>query len=145
MHIRNATYKDAPAIRSLLESLGYQTTMSLLVDQLETQFGNGDHQVIVYELQKEVVGFVAVHFVRQLGVKADLALISYLAVDPEHRRKGIGRALEEYATKLAWNRRCDRIQLHCAEWRADARRFYKKQGYQDHPDYFSKQVVNSLS
>jgi len=141
MQIRNASYKDAPSIRILLENLGYKTSISLLVDKLETQFGSADHQVMVYELQKEVVGFVAVHFLRHLATNGDLALISYLMVDQEHRRKGIGKALEEYVTKLARHRRCEYIQLHCSEWRTEAHQFYKKQGYEDYTKHFIKNLV----
>lgn len=42
MQIRNAAYKDAPAIRLLLGALGYNGTMNLLVNQLETLFGRED-------------------------------------------------------------------------------------------------------
>jgi len=67
MLIRNATYHDAPAIKSLLEALGYKTTHSILVNQLVTMFGKDDHQVYVYELHKEVLGFVSVHYLPQLA------------------------------------------------------------------------------
>ncbi len=48
MQIRNATYKDAPTIKELLDDLGYKTTISLLINQLENCFAGKDHQVIVY-------------------------------------------------------------------------------------------------
>jgi GNAT superfamily N-acetyltransferase len=141
MNIRNATYIDAPAIKLLLEALGYKASMSLLVDQLETMFGTGDHQLFVYELRKEVVGFISVHFMPQLAIDGGLALITYLSVDVALRDHGIGQTLEEYVCERARLRKCERIQVHCADWRVPAHRFYEQQGYQEYPKYFSKRLI----
>jgi len=67
MNIRNATYHDAPAIKQLLEELGYISRLSILVNQIEMMFNTDDHQIFVYELKKEVVGFVSVHYLPQLA------------------------------------------------------------------------------
>jgi GNAT superfamily N-acetyltransferase len=141
MPIRNATYKDAPAIRLLLEALGYKTSLSLLIIQLENLFSGKDHQAFVYELDKEVAGFVSIHYLPQLAFDGGLVLISYLSVDESIRGQGIGKALEEYVTVQARLRKCERIQVHCAEWRAPAHQFYLQQGYQDHPKYFTKRLM----
>jgi N-acetylglutamate synthase-like GNAT family acetyltransferase len=141
MHIRNATYHDAPEIRNLLEALGYKTSISMLVDQLKVLFGKEGHEVWVYELRKEVVGFVSVHYLPQLAFDGGLMLISYLSVDETVRDQGIGKALEEYVTAQARIKKCERIQVHCAEWRAPAHQFYLQQGYVEYPKYFTKRLV----
>jgi GNAT superfamily N-acetyltransferase len=141
MNIRNATYRDAPAIRLLLDSLGYKTTISMLIGQLEKLSGSKDHHVFVYEQNKEIAGFIAVHFLPQLGFDGELAIITYLAVDAGQQRKGIGKQLEAYASQMAWQRKCDRIQLHCADWRTPAHDFYQKQGYREYPKYYTKRLV----
>ena len=141
MHIRNATYRDAPAIKLLLEALDYKTSMSMLVNQLEMLFGADDHQVFVYEMHKEVVGFISIHYLPQLAFNGELALISYLSVDETVRDQGIGKALEQYACQHALKRKCDRIQVHCHERRTLAHQFYEQQGYQDYPKYFTKTLV----
>lgn len=141
MQIRNATYKDAPAIKSLLEALGYTTRMSILVNQLEMMFGKNDHEVFVYELQKEVVGFVSVHFMPQLAFDGGLVFISYLSVDESVKGHGVEKALEEQVVKEARLRKCDRIQVHCMDWRVPARLFYVQQGYQEYPQYFTKRLI----
>jgi len=79
MSIRIATYHDAPAIKSLLEALGYKTSNSLLVHQLENLFGKNDHEVYVYEMHKDVIGFVSVHYLPQLAFDGGLMLITYLS------------------------------------------------------------------
>lgn len=141
MHIRNATYKDAPAIRTLLDTLGYKTTISMLIAQLEKLSGQQDHQVFVYELDKEVVGFISAHYLPQLGFDGELVTISYLAVDESVQRTGIGKALEEHLAAQAWKRKCDRIQVHCSGWRAAAHRFYEQQEYREYPKYYTVRHV----
>jgi N-acetylglutamate synthase-like GNAT family acetyltransferase len=141
MTIRNATYHDAPAIKLLLDALGYKTSISLLINQLETLFGKDDHQVFVYELKREVVGFISVHYMPQLAFDGGLVLITYLSVDENLKEQGIGKALEQYVTDQAKKRKCDRIQVHCQDWRAPEHAFYKQQGYQEYPKYYTKRLV----
>ncbi|MBS1529015.1 MAG: GNAT family N-acetyltransferase [Bacteroidetes bacterium] len=140
-NIRVATYHDAPTIKILLEGLGYSATLSLLIDQLEMAFGQNDHKVFVYELNKEVVGFISVHFLPQLAFDGDLALITYLSVEDSIKDRGIAKTLEEYVTSLARARRCNRIQVHCAGHREQACQFFARQGYQEHPRYYDKKLI----
>jgi len=141
MNVRNATYHDAPDIKILLEVLGYKTTTSILVSQLEAMFGKDDHQVFVYELRKEIVGFVSVHFMTQLAFDGGLVFISYLSVKEEVKDQGVATALEQFVVEWAKKRKCDRIQVHCMDWRAPAHQFYIEQGYQEYPKYFSKRLI----
>jgi N-acetylglutamate synthase-like GNAT family acetyltransferase len=141
MNIRNATYRDAPAIRLLLEALGYNTSISLLVNQLETLFGRPDHHVFVYEQHKEVVGFISIHYMPQLAFDGELAFISYLSVDENVKDQRIDKALEQYVTQQALKRKCDRIQVHCMDWRTPAHHFYEQQGYQEYPKFYTKRLV----
>jgi GNAT superfamily N-acetyltransferase len=141
MYIRRATYKDAPAIKILLDGLGYKTSTSLLIDQLERMFGKEDHEVFIYELRKEVVGFISAHFMPQLAFDGGLVFISYLSVDESVKGHGVEKALEEYVVKEARMRKCDRIQVHCMDWRVPAHLFYVQQGYREYQKYFSKRLV----
>jgi GNAT superfamily N-acetyltransferase len=141
MKIRNATYHDAPAIKSLMGALGYKTTTSLLISQIENLFGQKDHQLFVYELNKDVIGFISVHYMPQLVFDGEIVIISYLSVDETVRDQGIGKALEQYVALQALKRRCDRIQVHCAELRTPAHKFYEQQGYQEYPKYYTKKLV----
>jgi N-acetylglutamate synthase-like GNAT family acetyltransferase len=141
MMIRNATYKDAPEIRCLLEALGYKTSISMLVDQLKALFGKEGHEVWVYELRNEVVGFVSVHYLPQLAFDGGLMLISYLSVDESVKDSGVDRALEQHITEQARIKKCERIQVHCLDWRTPAHQFYAQQGYREYPKYFSKRLV----
>jgi N-acetylglutamate synthase-like GNAT family acetyltransferase len=141
MLIRKATYHDAPVIKLLLETLGYTSRLSLLVNQLDTRFDKEDHQAFVYELRREVLGFISIHYLPQLAFEGELVVISYLAVDEGVKNHDIGMALEQYITDQAKKRKCERIQVHCLEWRAKEDQFYKQQGYQEYPKYYTKRLV----
>lgn len=141
MPVRNATYRDAPAIKILLETLGYTASISLLVDQLDTLFGCGHHEVFVYELKKEVVCFASVHYLPQLAFDGGVMIISYFSVDETIKEVNVAKELEQYITNQAMLRRCERIQVHCLDWRTPAHQFYLQQGYVEYPKYFTKRLV----
>jgi GNAT superfamily N-acetyltransferase len=139
--IRNATYHDAPFIKGLLAALGYQTNLSLLIDQLERLFGSENDQAYVCDINKEVVGFVTVHYLPQLAFDGGTAIISYLSVDESIKGIDIAAALEKHVTDQARMKRCETIQVHCMDWRTPAHQFYLKHGYQEYPKYFTKRLV----
>jgi GNAT superfamily N-acetyltransferase len=141
MTIRNATYMDAPAIKLLLEALGYSARTSLLVGQLESLYGKDDHQIFVYELEKEVVGFVTVHYLPQLAFDGGVAIISYLSVDESIKTPDVAGALEKHVAEKARERKCERIQVHCLDWRTPAHQFYLSHGYTEYPKYFTKRIA----
>ena len=141
MPVRNATYHDAPTVKILLEALGYTARTSLLVDQLERLFGSKDHEVFVYELRKEVVGFASVHYLPQLAFDGGIMIISYFSVDETIKDISIAKELERHITEQARKHGCERIQVHCMEWRMPAHQFYLQLGYQEYPKYFTKRLV----
>ncbi|HZY37572.1 MAG TPA: GNAT family N-acetyltransferase [Mucilaginibacter sp.] len=141
MNIRNATYHDAPALKGLLEQLGYTSRISMIVDQIERMFNKEDHQVFVYELRKEVVGFASVHYLPQLAFDGGVMIISYFSVDDAIKDTAIGGELEQYITKQARLKKCERIQVHCLDWRTPAHEFYRRHGYTEYPKYFTKRLV----
>ena len=132
---------DAPAIKLLLEALGYSARTSLLVGQLENLYGKDDHQIFVFELRGEVVGFVSVHYLPQLAVGGGVAIISYLSVDETVKTPDVAGALEKYVTEKAKERKCERIQVHCLDWRTAVHQFYLNQGYKEYPKYFTKPIA----
>lgn len=142
MSIRQATLADAPVISNLLEQLGYPGTESYLEDNLAVMLRQPSSDVLVYELDNKVVGFIAFDFIPQIVVKGDFMRISCFAVDKNTRSAGVGRQLEDHISQLARERNCDRIEVHCHTRRVDAHRFYERQGYQESPKYFFKSIIN---
>jgi len=141
MAIRSATLADHSAISNLLTQLGYPGTQDFLPENLEKMLNQASSQVLVYEDDGEVAGFIAIDFLTQLVVKGDFIRISCFSVDENIRGKGIGKALEDYITELGKDRNCDRIEVHCHSRRIDAHRFYYRQGYSESPKYLMKSLV----
>lgn len=140
MGIRRAVIKDAIAITKLLNQLGYPGTGVFLINKFRTINENPNAEMIVYERDGEVVGFMALDLIVQIGLAGDFARISYFVVDATVRNTGIGNVMEEYCTKWAGDRMCDRIEVHCSDHRVGAHQFYRAHGYSESPKYFIKEV-----
>jgi len=70
-----------------------------------------------------VVGTVMV------GYDGHRGWINYLAVAPEHRRHGLGRALMAEAERLLLAEGCPKINLQVRSGNAEALEFYRRLGY----------------
>jgi len=141
MAIRKANSGDMNAIVALLSQLGYTGTEKFMEGKLQRLINHSDEELVVYEENNQVVAVLSIHFIPQLALEGDFARISYFSVDSTVRSKGIGYLLEEYCTRLAKDRKCDRIEVHCHERRADAHRFYYRQGYEEVPKYLVKSLL----
>ncbi len=135
--IRHAQPADTDAIRALIAQLDYDPP-ARLEEKIRRLSAHPDEVLLVYELDTEVVAFLSLHFIPQLAVAGDFARISYFAVKDNARSHGIGQQLEAHITRLARERNCDRIEVHCHTRRTDAHRFYERQGYNESPKYFIK-------
>jgi GNAT superfamily N-acetyltransferase len=141
MIIRSAALTDAVAICRLLEQLGYPTSLELVQRKLALLQGDEDEASLVCETDdKKVLGFLSMHYIRQIAVEGNFARISYFCVDKQARSTGIGTALEKEACRIASERGCDRIELHCHSRRTNAHSFYLHRGYEESPKYFFKKL-----
>lgn len=141
MGIRTALSSDVKAISNLLRELGYPTPVDILQQRLAFFAQHPDHTILVYELDGVVVGFISVYFVPSLAVDDGLAIVNYLAVEEKHIGQGIGKSLEMEAERLAWERHCDRMQVHCRAERKNAHGFYKSRGYKEYPIFYQKRLI----
>lgn len=139
MKIRKANINDTPRICLLLDQLGYPTNSKSLEDKITELINHPDHVIVVAE-DEDVEAVMSIHFIPQLGLDGDFAVISYLSVDQNSRSNGIGKQLEEYCVQEAIVRGCERVQVHCSMKRTDAHRFYERQGYIESRKYFSKTI-----
>src|SRR6202012_5318139 len=137
--IRQAQPTDLPAIENLITQLGYDPPANLAAN-LQRLSADPNETILIYELDTKVVAFISLHFIPQIALTGDFARISYFAVGDTARNHGIGRELEAYITRLARERNCDRIEVHCHARRTDAHRFYQQQGYEESAKYFIKSL-----
>lgn len=147
--IRRATPADAPGISRLLTQLDYPGTEHFLPAKLSAMLADPAGILLVWaepsppsatEPGGAVLGFLSLHFIPQIALKGDFARISYFAVDETARSKGIGRQLEAEATRLAKERGCALLEVHCHTRRTRAHEFYGRQGYEESPKYLIKRL-----
>jgi N-acetylglutamate synthase-like GNAT family acetyltransferase len=138
--IRKAKITDVPDISALLGQLGYPADEQLIKDKLVLLNDNADHELLIYEQNEKVIGFISIHFIPQIALAGDFANITYFCVDENTRSKGIGTALLDRAKELVAERKCDRIFVHCNGHRINAHRFYERNGYIDSPKYYVKKL-----
>jgi len=138
--IREATVDDAQAIVSLLTQLGYADTHAFMHVRIRELLKNPDALLFCYESEGKVVALLSLHVIPQIALLGSFLRISYFVVDEKARSHKIGAELEAYATRIAKESGCDRIEVHCHERRKDAHRFYERHGFVESPKYFVKHL-----
>jgi GNAT superfamily N-acetyltransferase len=143
MPIRPAALSDASGINRLLTQLEYPGTQDFLEIRLAAMLRDPAETLLIWEEPgnpPQIMGFLSLHFIPQIALRGDFARISYFAVDDTTRSRGIGRQLEEEATRLAREHGCALIEVHCHSRRTQANAFYARQGYTESPKYLIKKL-----
>jgi len=153
MSIRSATIGDWEGISRLLTQLEYPGTAAFIRSRLERMLNDPAETLLVWDEPpapsgpppaspgpSTILGFLSLHFIPQIALQGDFARISYFAVDDEARSQGIGRQLEETATRLATERGCVLMEVHCHTRRTRAHEFYARQGWTESPKYLIKKL-----
>lgn len=138
--IRLAKAADALGISRLLTQLEYPGTESFIASRLTTLLTDPSEVLLVWAEGDRILAFLSLHFIPQIAVKGDFARISYFAVDETARSRGIGAQLEAEATRLARERGCALIEVHCHTRRTRAHEFYSRQGFEESPKYLIKRL-----
>ena len=101
------------------------------LDAFERIDGSSDNELTVAEREGEIVGVLQLTFIPYLTYQGGIrALIEGVRVSSQHRGRGIGRALFEWAIARARERGCHLVQLTTDKQREDARRFYESLGFE---------------
>jgi GNAT superfamily N-acetyltransferase len=142
MSIRNAAIGDWEGISRLLTQLEYPGTAAFIRSKLEHMLNDPAETLLVWAEPPtlSILGLLSLHFIPQIALQGDFARISYFAVDNEARSLGIGRQLEETATRLARERGCALMEVHCHTRRTRAHDFYARQGWIESPKYLIKKL-----
>lgn len=138
--IRLATIGDASSVQYLIAELGFDHPIEFTKAKLEKLLSSDNDVLLVYEQDNKVVGLITLHFAVQLAFAGDIMSIGYMVVDKGYRGLRIGQKLEEYAYSVAKERKCTLIEVFSQAKRADAHRFYERQGYSVTEKFFSKEV-----
>jgi GNAT superfamily N-acetyltransferase len=139
--LRAAKPEDAPTLFGLIQDLAIYEKLSHQVvgnvQQLASHLG-GDRplvEAILVEQSEQALGFALFFhnystFLTQPGI-----YLEDLFVLPDHRRRGIGKALITHLAKLAVERNCGRLEWSVLDWNEPAIAFYEKMGATVLPDW----------
>jgi GNAT superfamily N-acetyltransferase len=138
--IRDATERDAGGVASLLDELGYPASPEAARERLRRWAADPSSRVLVAEGQDGIVGLVATHLVPRLDDDRLWCRITDIVVAAGSRRAGVGTALVEAAEAEARRHGASRLDLSSAEWRAGARDFYARLGFESPSRTFVKRL-----
>lgn len=131
--VRDARPSDAEGIALLLTELGYPVSAGRFARRLQHLAGERGTRVLVAETGGELCGVAATHTMRLLEHDDPICRLTALAVAPEARGKGAGRALMARVEREARSHACLRIEVTSGEQRAGAHGFYERLGFEQRP------------
>ena len=134
LRIRPAEAADVPVIAELIRALARYEKLEqevTMTDELLTRnlFGPRRYaETLIAEEDGQPIGFALFFhnfstFLAQPGI-----YLEDLFVVPEHRGRGIGRALLMELARLAVQRGCGRLEWAVLDWNKDAIGFYERLG-----------------
>jgi N-acetylglutamate synthase-like GNAT family acetyltransferase len=129
--IRLATEADLRAVFDLMDSFGYPGLSQLRFGETYREVLNDPSMfVVLAEANGGVVGLATLSRRPQLRLTANLVTIDELAIAPDWRGRGIGKALLNQAKGIARHSGCRRLELLTNRSRESYRRgFYVKNGF----------------
>lgn len=142
--IRLATREDAPAVRNLLEQLGYEAELPGIERALAEGFGHAEARVFVYELSNQnIAGFVSIVRLFYFPELRNITRITAICINERYRSCGIGTQLLDFVESLATQNGDAAIEVTCSMRRARAHHFYLQHGYAQHSYKFVKPLLAS--
>ena len=135
--IREASPPDLPDVLRLYAQPDLDDGKTLPLDQAEQVFNlmtrYPDYKVYVAIINAATVGTFALLLMHNLAhAGAPSAVIEDVAVDPQWQQKGIGKAMMQYALKLAAEKGCYKAVLSSNLKRYRAHAFYEELGFERH-------------
>jgi GNAT superfamily N-acetyltransferase len=134
LHLRPATRADLAIILELIEGLAeYEKLRSSCVATVEGLDRHlfGEHpkaEVVLAEWEGEVGGFALFFHTFSTFLAKPGIYLEDLFVKPEHRGRGIGKALLVHLARLAKLRDCGRVEWSVLDWNAPSIAFYESLG-----------------
>jgi ribosomal protein S18 acetylase RimI-like enzyme len=111
--------------------------------RLEALLADGNYQTLVASVADVVVGFVGTRIGRFYEGDGLYGQIMALAVEPDHRRQGIGQLLLRSAESSLVSRGVQTLVVNSGDHRADAHAFYERCGYRHTGRRFKKLMAVS--
>jgi GNAT superfamily N-acetyltransferase len=123
--------EHAEAVSALVTQLGYQRSPAQVRAWIEELGRAGRGQAAFIAMVEDgIAGWIEISIERHLQ-SPPFALIGGLVVKEGARSRGIGRQLCARAEAWAWDRGVETLRVTSRSTRADAHRFYLRDGYRE--------------
>ncbi|MDR4886000.1 GNAT family N-acetyltransferase [Fredinandcohnia sp. QZ13] len=143
MEIRIATINDVEDLTSLVNQLGYPTTVESMKVRFENIESNPDYHTLIASYDSKTVGMIGMVKGYYYEIDGLYVRIVAFVVDSNFRRKGIGKELLEEAE--SWARRGGAVGIGLNSGnrreRINAHKFYKNMGYVEKSIGFAKSLI----
>jgi len=136
--IRQATIHDVRDIQSLLAQLGYPDLTQKEVAQNIQSYSQEGYRLLVAEVDKKVIAFIALHWFDLMHWKGKMGRITAFCVDEHYRSKGIGKKLMVETEKLLFDLGCVKLEVTSNERRKRTHEFYLNLNYKEDSRRFVK-------
>ena len=130
LEIRAATVGDAAGLAELLRGSGYPVAAETLAERIEAMRHGASSALVAVEWGPPS-GLVVLHWYRSLDAGLATAQITTLLVDPDARRRGIGRLLLKAASQAARSAGCGDLQLLTGPDQPELRAFAAATGFSE--------------
>ncbi len=138
VEVRSAQVADAAEVVRLLASCGTAAPVREVAERLEAIRAHGAAACLVSSGYGGLSGLVALSWAPVLHEPRSVAHISALVVDPEERRRGIGRMLLKAVSQAARAAGCDAIELAVPPGQAALEAFCRGTGFASQAELFSR-------
>ena len=128
--VREASREDVENLGCLMTDLGYPSSTETMSWSLAEISADASYGTLVAEQDGKVLGMVGLRLERLYEKNEPCARIMALVVGPEHRGRGVGRALISAAEAWARRKGARAVMLTTHKRRAGAHRFYRSIGYE---------------
>ena len=129
LSIRRMETRDAAAVATLVEELGYRRDAEEVMQWIADMLGRTETQTaLVACLGEQVIGWIEVSIEFRLQ-SPPYGLIGGLVVKDGYRNQEVGLRLCQRAEAWTWERGLTTLRVTSRSTRADAHRFYLKNGY----------------
>lgn len=141
---RKVTLNDCEKVYQLIcdmenKMLPFERFLEIFREQISNRY----YYCLIYELDHNVVGVLNLRFEEQLHHSESIAEIMEFAVDPAYRNRGVGKQMFEGACQLAKDFGCTQIEVASNQLRANAHRFYLREGMYNSHFKFSKSLMEN--
>ncbi len=146
---REATKSDLPQIIGLLSQLSLRGEPNTPLKKAESIFRKirryPFYKIYVTVLDEQIVGvfeLVIMDNLAHLGMPS--AIIEDVVVAAEHRRRGIGKVMMNYAMNVCREMGCYKLALSSNLKREEAHDFYESLGFRKHGFSFHVELAEEL-